>query len=67
MAARLPTKRVMDHDRLEDALFGSSGDGMERFDRTISVWRIVLVDQLRDSKVLRSQPIASLRSRSELA
>lgn len=45
----LPTKRVMDHDRLEDALFASSGDEVERFDRTISVWRIVLVvDQLLD-------------------
>lgn len=43
MAARLPTKRVMDHDRLEDALFGSSGDEVERFDRTILIWRMVVV------------------------
>lgn len=31
----------MDHDRLEDALFESSGDEVERFDLTISVWRMV--------------------------
>lgn len=68
MAARQPTKRVMDQDRLEDALFGSSGDEVERFDWIISVWRMVLVvDQLLDKKVFRSQSIASSRSRFELA
>lgn len=45
----LPINVVMDHDRLEVALFASSGDEVERFDLTISVWRMVLVvDQLLD-------------------
>lgn len=39
----LPINVVMDHDRLEVALFESSDDGEERLDWTISIWRMVVV------------------------
>lgn len=68
MAAILPASVVMDQDHLKDALFVSSGDRLERFYRTISRWRVgSVVDQVQDKKLLPSHPIASSRSRFELA
>ncbi|WP_414397372.1 hypothetical protein [Xanthomonas campestris] len=43
IAAMLPINVMMDHDRLEVGLFESSDDGEEHLDRTISIWRMVVV------------------------